>query len=438
MSTRRAFLRGAAASIGLPLLPSLSRRAWANPTVPQRVLYFVYPNGCPTDRWSHTGTGTTWTPAPVFDGLASWQSRITLIDGLRGTATPGEPHAQAAKGLLCDHSVVGDNVVFGTSIDQTLAASLGGPTAMASLELTSQGPTLCPDNNGGENSNCPHLWTGSFGPSNVPIPREGNPRRLFERMFGEGTTADPAAREARIARRASVLDAVLTQAQAYRKRLASYDTQRFDAYTTGIFELEQRLYEQEALVAACGPQAEQLRTDPRLYGALDYPDHVELMLDLATLALQCDATRVVSYMMANFRSTLVHTHLGHSSTHHWYSHHEQLTDRMDRCEEVTRFTFDRFAGLLQRLAAVPETQGTLLDATLCLALTPLSDPNSHDDRDLPVVAAGGTNMGLTHGQRHVFTPQSMTRVGRMHLDVAQRMGVPLAQHGAETTPLGVL
>lgn len=438
-TSRRTFLRGLGACVALPWLESLApRQAWASPspTAPKRFVSFMVPNGMPMDRWHATGTGTGWTPSAILTPLTPHRDAVTLLSGIHNTLGVAgvEPHAARSVAYLTGRNEPGWTPEASSphlSIDQLLAQSIGTSQRFPSLHLTSEGVTFCAEATGGSLPSCRPYDTVSWADAQTAIPHEFNVRRAFERLFAAQPDANPykAARDRRL--ELAVVDAVLEDAATLQRTLSHDDRQRLDQYLTGIHELERRIVAQGAIEAdpVCATSATSLVDSGRVDDTSNVSDHVDVMLDLMVLAMQCDQSRVFSYMLGAARSDRPFPHLGIPESHHAISHHGGDEAKLAKLATIGTWEVAQFASFLARLEAVTEGDHTLLDQAIVLFGSPISDPHLHDHIDLPLIIGGRGGGAITPGARVVYG--SPTPLARLHVTLARRMGLDISSFGDE-------
>jgi hypothetical protein len=319
-------------------------------------------------------------------------------------------------------------------MDQVLAQSLAGQTRFGSLELTSDAPVLCHAGVGsGLGGSCTYMWTISWSGPTSPLPRENRPKRLFERLFGGDTVADAAAWEQRRVVGGSVLDVVRDDIGALQRRLGASDAQRLDAWLTHIEELEARLERvPDPPDPGCDAAVAAFLERWDLDAEVGIEAHVAQMSELMTLALQCDATRVITYMLGNVRSDRPYPHLGIPESHHGLSHHNYDADKIARIDTIGQWEVAQYAALLDRLTDVTEVDGTpLLDHTAAVFVSPFGDPMDHSPVNVPVVVAGRLGGALDPKGAVAATPN--TPLARLHLTLLQGMGLGLDTFGEHGT-----
>ncbi|MBM3764747.1 MAG: DUF1552 domain-containing protein, partial [Acidobacteria bacterium] len=303
---RRTLLRGAGVSIGLPLLDAMAAAATPEPPPVRRLGFIMYPLGVDQARWKPKGEGASYVFSEALAPLAPHRSKFTVISGLSSDPDRSKAgfHDRALASFLTGVEMTKGKVHVGISVDQIAAKTLGKETPFASLELSTE-------NNGGGSHVGPVFKTAT-----TPLPFEYNPRKVFERLFGEGGRIDPAASAARDAADQSSLDAVLARIAELKRRLGAGDKRKLDEYVESIRDVERRIQ------VASKKRPAELPPMTRPAGAPDaWPDHVKLMFDLQVLALQADLTRVWTFLYAREATSINFPHLNISMGHHEISHH---------------------------------------------------------------------------------------------------------------------
>jgi hypothetical protein len=417
--SRRTLLRGAGAAVALPLLESMTpaglRRAWAAGEAPARVAFMYIPHGAVMDRWLPAGSGGELALSATLRSLEPWRERLTLVSGLTlpaayvGEATAGANHTRASRcWLTCAPLETGASP---TSADQVAAAHIGQDTPLPSLELALEA---------GESI--------AYRTPTTPLPMETNPRVVFERMFGDGST--PAERAARQRQFASLLDAVAGEAAPLQRGLPAADRERLDRYFTDIRELERRL-----ALAADSPAAEIEVPDKPSGVPAEFEDHAALMFDLLALAWATDSTRIATVLVARELSNRVYARSGITEGFHNCSHHSEVPANIDRLARLNEYhARTTAASLLQKLASTPDGDGTLLDHSLVVYGSGMSNANQHDHHPLPMLLAGGAR-GV-RGGRHVNVAHD-TPAANLLLGVLQKLGVPLESFADSTGAVAI-
>ncbi len=399
--SRRAFLGGAGAMVALPFLESVfprGVRAATGQDAPTRLLFYYVPNGIHMTDYTPTATGADWEVTPILVPMDRHRDEIHILSGLgngAGTVYSGAPHSHATGTLLTGTPLVeyvGGQVQTGVSMDQLAAQALGYQTRFPSLELGSvsqaQQLGVCE-----EGFSCAYLESIAWAGPKSPLPKMNDPRAVFERLF-EGF--DPATTErertARKAKRRSVLDYALDEARILRTKLSTLDRYRLDEYMDSIRELERRL---DLLPATCNEPGEP--GEP-----LNFPTHVDLMADMMVLALRCDQTRIVTYMMQNGFSSLVYDFLGIDNGHHALTHHKGDETMIEQVVMINLWEMDQFSNLLDKMRAVDDGEGTLLDHSAVVFFSGMGDGNQHLNTNLPVILAGRAGGALTPGRHTMY------------------------------------
>jgi hypothetical protein len=416
--SRRALLRGAGVAVALPFLesmiPAATRRAWAAGVPPARVAFMYIPHGAVMDRWLPAGAGEL-ALGPTMQALEPWRGQLNVVSGLTlpaayvGEATAGANHVRASRcWLTCAPLDTGSSP---TSADQVAAAHIGQETPLPSLELALES---------GESI--------AYRTPATPLPMETNPRVVFERLFGDGSTAEE--RSARQRQFASLLDAVAGEVAPLQRSLPASDRERLDLYLTDIRELERRL----ALAADSAAADLDVPDKPNGVPA-DFEEHAALMFDLLALAWQADLTRVATLLLAREVSNRVYPRSGITEGFHNCSHHSEVPANIDRLARLNEYhTRSTIGSLLQKLASSPDGDGTLLDHSLVVYGSGMSNANQHDHHPLPMLLAGSVN-GL-QGGRHIRVPED-TPMANLLLGVLQKLDVPLASFADSTGTVAI-
>ncbi len=415
--SRRALLGGAAVAVGLPLLeamaPTRTGRA-ASRDAPRRLIAYYLPNGAVMSAWTPEHNGPELVLSPTLQSLAGLESELLLLSGLDNEAVnPGAPghHAAGTAGFLTAALARRSEqaLYLATSIDQLYARELVGETPMPSLQLGIDGGGAfghC-DNGYG----CAYSRSISWSRPDTPMPKITSPRLAFDLLFGG---SDPEAslteRAERRARRRSVLDHVREDAGRLQTRVGRGDRRRLEQYFEGIRALELRIEQHPASCDASG-----LELDPETF-----PETVAAMTEIMVLALRCDATRVISFMLGNSASGRSYPFLGVPDAHHDLSHHGADPDKLAALRVIEAWEVACFAELTRRLAETPDGEGSLLDHSVLLLSSELSNSNGHTHTNLPVLLAGRCGGALQTG-RHLWFPPG-TAYGRALCSILDAVG----------------
>lgn len=441
--SRRTLLRGLGLSLALPAFDSLMPRlalgatsmAPAPGAAPRRMACIFVPNGVHVPDWIPSSTGFGYQLPYILEPLAGVRDDMLVLSGLthdRGRANgdgPGD-HARSASVFLTGaqpRKTDGSNIRSGISVDQYAAQKIGGATRLPSLELG------CEAGRGAGNCDsgysCAYSSNISWASESTPVGKEVNPRLVFERLFASSESGEARrSRQERIALRKSILDYVADDAQRLQKQLGRNDQRKLDEYLSGVRQVERQIEhsEQESKQAAV-----EMELPPGI--PQEYADHLRLMLDMMVLAFQTDSTRVATMMFANAGSNRNYRQIGIPDGHHDLSHHAGDPVKHAKIREINRFHVTQLAYFLQRLKAIPEGEGTLLDNCMVLYGSGLSDGNRHNHENLPILLAGRGGGTIDTG-RHIAYPTE-TPLCNLFLAMLDRMGAPAPYIGDSTGEL---
>jgi len=432
---RRTMLRGIGASLALPLLdgmvPALTALA-RTPAAPINrfgVMYIV--NGMIMENWTPAAEGAAYELTPTLGALAPYRDQVSVLTGLACVPTPGRPggaHAKASTRFLTDVSPPTSETWLdaGISVDQILAREAGKHTQLASLELAIESAETAGACDVG--FACAYTNTISWRSANTPLPTENNPRVVFERLFGDSGSTDPKLQRARIGQDKSLLDSVIKEAATLEGSLGQGDRTKLVEYLDAIRDVERRIQRAEEQSGRELPLVDHPAGVPA-----SFDDHVKLMCDLQVLAYQADLTRVITFMIGREFSGRSYPEIGVSDAHHPLSHHQYDPEKMALMARLNAYHVSLFAYYLDRLGATQEGDGTLLDHVLLMYGAGMSDSNSHDPRNLPILLFGGS--GLITGGRHAryaADPAANLLVSVMH-----KLGIDVEQVGTSQGALNI-
>ncbi|MFO0960710.1 MAG: DUF1552 domain-containing protein [Isosphaeraceae bacterium] len=402
------------------MIPSLTASA-STPADPARLrrLGFVYmPMGCDLPRWTPPGAGTLDELSPILSSLEPVKRHVTAISNLElrnaypGThATSNSAFLSAARAKLTEST----DYYLGTTADQVAARHIGRESQLPSLELSMDLlSTVGQCDNGYA---CVYQNNLSWSSPTTPLPSEAHPRIVFERLFGEGGTAEE--RRAALKKRASLLDSVTEEIARLKAQLGPSDRDRVGRYLDAIREVERRIQKAEA-----DADAHALPDLDRPVGVpASYADHARLMFDLQVLAFQGDVTRVITFQLARETSGRTYPEIGVPDPHHPLTHHGNDPAKVARMAKINQFHVSLFAEFLRKLADTPEGGGSLLDHCLYLYGSGMGNPNLHDHTNLPILVAGGA-AGKMRGGRHIRYAEP-TPLANLHLTLLDKVGVRL-------------
>ena len=428
---RRTVLRGLGAAIALPLLdgmvPALTaqRRTAAAPV--RRFGVFYVPNGMSMPYWFPKEEGPLAALPPTLQSLSAFKDRVLLCGGLDDESANlvkgGGDHARSAGTFLtCVPFKItsGADVFAAISMDQIAARELSKETQLASLELGIESNAMVGNCDGG--ASCAYTNTIAWRTPTTPLPIENDPRAVFERLFGTTGSTDPEARMERLRRDRSILDAVGGELKGLELILGPGDQIKLDEYLDALRDIERRIQMAEQQSTRELPVVDQPVGVPS-----DYAEHAKLMMDLLALAYQTDLTRISSFMLAREVSGRAYPEIGVSDSHHPLSHHQDEPAKLERLHKINEYHFQQFAYLVEKLAALPEADGTMLDSTLFLYGTGISDSNTHFHDDLPIALVGGKATGI-QGGRYVRYADD-TPLANLYMTILDKLGVPVDSFG---------
>jgi len=439
---RRTFLRGLGATLALPLLDSMVPRvSAAGPAAPPvRLGYFYTPNGiigaCDKSprpfMWTPKTTGANFEFSPTMKALEPYREQLNVFSGLAqvtGRALgdgPGD-HARATATFLTGvhpRKTAGADFQLGISADQIAAKELGKHTQLSSLELGLEPQPLAGNCDSGYT--CAYMSMSWRGPT-TPLPAEINPRTVFERLFGDGDSTDAKTRLARLEGQKSVLDYVAGSLSRLRIALGVTDKRKLEEYLEAVRDIERRIQlaeEQNSTMAL--PHIDRPGAVPD-----NYMEYTKLMIDMQVVAWQTDMTRVASFMLGRDGSNRAYREIGISDGHHSISHHQSDPEKLDKLMKIDELHVSMFAYLLEKLRTTPDGDGTLLDHSLVLFGSSISESNIHTHDDLPIVLAGRAN-GQMKGNRHLVYPKE-TPLNNLFLNMFDLAGVPHVEGFGDST-----
>ena len=434
---RRMFLQGVGATVALPLLegmvPAFASAAEAQP--PVRLSIVTSPNGMNMARWTPETDGPSYKLSPTLEPLSAFRDRFLVLSGLNnneGDALPGEgesaPHERAGAVMLTGVHPQREGIV-GTSIDQIAAQELGQQTQLASLELglhTNDVVGLCE-----KGWSCAYTSTISWRNATTPLPVESQPRAVFERLFGDSNSTDPAVRMDRIRKDKSLLDSLTEGVSRLMGSVGPQDRARLNQYFDAMRDVERRIQMAEE------QSAREMPVFDRPVGApASFEEHAQLMFDLQVLAYQTDMTRVITFMTGRGQSNRSYPEIGVPDAHHPISHHQSDPVKLDKLYKINRYHSELFAYFLEKLRSTEEGNGTLLDHSIILYGSEMSDSNRHLLQNLPILLAGGAGGQIQGGNHLRYTKD--TPLTNLFLTMLDKMGVQVEKFGDSTGKLELL
>ena len=429
---RRTFLRGAGTVLALPLLdamrPALASAA-DNATGATRLSFFAVPNGIIMNKWTPAAVGGSFPITPVLEPLAAFRDRMVVIGGLANNEArklefeiAGDHPRACSAYLTAAHPKMtsGADIHCGVSVDQIAANALGKQTPLPSLEIGLETPMI-----GACESaySCVYYNTISWKGPETPLPMENRPRAVFERLVGD--TTDPVERRVRIQENRSILDFVSDDLKRLLRSVGQSDRLKLDQYAEAIRSVEQQIQVAEQQPADRLPDIEKPIGIPEKFS-----DYARLMLDLQVLAFQGNITRVATFMVGHEMGGRAYPELGFGDQHHSLTHHQGDQEKIAKVLQINIFHAQLYRYFLDKMREVPDGDGSLLDHSLLVYGSPLSDGNMHLYRDLPVLLIAGAATGVA-GNRYVRYADD-TPMANLYLTLLDRLGVTVERLGDGT------
>jgi hypothetical protein len=442
---RRSFLRGMGTCIALPFLDAMAAPfARASVSKPPCRMTFVYvPNGVMMEDWLPLTTGES-APLPqalprILAPLSNWREKILVISGLaqnggRAMGDGGGDHARASASYLTavhPKKTFGTELKAGISVDQIVAGRIGNQTRFASLELGCEEGLLA--------GNCDNGYSCAYNNSIAwrtpasPLPPETRPRAVFERLFGSGRIEqDPRRRARQRADDKSILDFVLDDARSLQASLGPGDRRKIDEYLFAVRDIETRIAKIERERGDVLPSID--KPNPGI--PADQAEHSRLMFDLLAMAYQSDLTRVATFMLSLEQSNRSYPEIGIPESHHGLSHHQKVREKTEKLVRINRYHLEQFRYFLEKLKAIPDGDGSLLDHSMIMYGSGLADGDRHEHNNLPTLLAGGA-CGAVRGGRHLRFADG-TPMANLFIAMLDRMQVPVEHFGDSSGELGYL
>ena len=425
--SRRVFLGGGAAvAIGLPFLESLvPRRARAQAvTAPKRILFYYVPcgiNGSTRNDFWPVDTGTNYTLTPMLQSLAPLKSDFTFVTGLENALAkpdgPGDHASGTGAFITCEHPFKSASMIMlAPSADQLAAQKVGTATRLPSLQIGIDAGGTAGDCDSGYS--CAYARNVSWADAMTPLPKLTSAAQVFNQIFaGFDPTSTAAERTKRLAYQKSVLDAAMGDATSLQLKLGQTDKAKLDEYLTGVREVER-----EIMSTTATSQCTEPTTAPPDQAA-DYPTQVKTMSDLMVLAMQCDATRIISFMIGNAASNRVYSNLGITRGHHDISHHMSLPANLALLQQIGTWEVQQLAYLLTKMKSVTEGANDMLYNSSVFFSSEISDGNQHNHNDMPVIFAGHGGGAFTPGKHVMYPVTGHTKVSNLLTSMISTMGV---------------
>jgi hypothetical protein len=432
---RRTFLRGMGTMIALPMLDSMipaMAAAGDLPKPPMRLGFVYVPNGIIQKDWVPKTEGAGFDFMRTMKPLEPFREKLLVLSNLaqvngRSLGDGGGDHARAGATWLTGvhpKKTEGVDIHAGISADQLAAREMAKSTQFASLEIGIEEPQLAGSCDAGYS--CAYTNTISWRSPTAPNPVEISPRAVFERLFGDGGTTDPAARLKRTRQDRTILDYVRGDLARMKPGLGARDNSKLDEYFESIRDIERRIQKAEEQIATVKvPVVERPAGIPDTFEA-----HARLMSDLLVIAWQTDMTRVITFMMAREASNRSYREIGVPDGHHSVTHHQNDPEKIAKTQKIDELHVRSFAYLLKRLGETKDGDGTLLDHSMLLYGSSIRDGNVHDHHDLPLVLAGGKSAGIKGGRHIRYKPE--TPMNNLLLTLLDKLGIPSGTLGDST------
>jgi hypothetical protein len=424
--SRRTVLRGVGTALALPLLDSMVPAFTAlaqTPAKPLRRAGFIFvPLGERPGYWTPKTVGENFEFNTIMKPLEPYRKYLTCVSEL---CDPLDGHAVTVAAWLSGSipkRTIAEDVHAGVTIDQVLAKHIGQETVFPSLELATEDFT---GYIGGCDTMyaCAYMNTLSWKTPTEPLPMEINPRVVFERLFGRPGTA--AQRAAQMNTDGSILDSLKDDVADLESGLGSKDRSRLNDYLDNVREVEQRIQRAEKQSAA------DVKVPDAPIGIPDsFEEHVGLQFDLLALAYEADLTRVFTFMLSRDASQRVYPNLGISEPHHSMSHHGNDQQKIQNLVKLNTYHCELYAKFLKKLSQTPDGDGSLLDHSLILYGSGMSESNSHSRIDIPTLLAGGGAAGFK-GNRHIRTAKE-TPIANLMVGIGQHFGLEMDKFGIST------
>jgi hypothetical protein len=430
---RRTVLKGAGVTLALPFLDAMIPASTAlaqTAAVPKmRAAFFYIPHGAimfntahgkAMDKWTPSGAGRDFKLSPILASLEPYKKYVTSFGNLENAATAGSVHTFTPATWLSATrpDTGGPKAHMATTLDQVIAKFIGQDTPLPSLELASE--TTVQQAAGGGGS----YTTLSFRDADSPLPMEYNPRKVFLGLFGEGDTPQERASIGR--QTTSLLDLIQDRTKKLQGDLGSSDRAVLDGYLETVREIERRTQ----MASAKGLSSLKIPDAPA--GELDkFEDQVKLMFDLLALAFQADLTRVATYVMVSEGTNRTYNHIGVPDSFHPVSHHANDIERINKLVKIQTWHVEKFAEFVAKMAATPDGQGTLLDHSIFMYGSNMSNSDLHNNYPEPNIVVGGGNGKMKLGGQHLLLPER-TPIANVHLTLLQKVGLERDKFGDST------
>jgi hypothetical protein len=431
--SRRTALKGAGVSLALPFLDAMVPASTAlaqTAAVPKLHAGFFYlPHGAimyntshgpAMDKWTPSGSGADFKLSPILSSLEPFKKYVSSFGNLENAATAGSVHTFTPATWLSATrpDIGGPRAHMAITLDQVIAKIISQDTPLPSLELASE--TIIQSAAGGGGA----YATLSFRDAESPLPMEYNPRKVFLLLFGEGDT--PQERASISQQTNSILDLSLDRTKKLQSELGPADRAVLDGYLESVREIERRTQK------AAAKDVSNIKIPDAPVGELDdFAEQVKLMFDLLALAYQADLTRVASYIMVAEGTNRTYNHIGVPDAFHPVSHHANEIERLNKLVKTQTWHVEKFVEFLAKMAATPDGEGTLLDHSIFMYGSNMSNSDLHNNYPEPNIVVGGGNGKMKLGGQHIVLPER-TPIANLHLTLLQKVGLERDKFGDST------
>jgi hypothetical protein len=431
--SRRTVLKGAGVNLALPFLSAMvpARTALAQTAAAPKIRagFFYIPHGAimyntahgpAMDKWTPSGAGASFQLSEILASLEPYKKYITSFGNLENAATAGSVHSfTPATWLSAVRPKTANGVAtMSATLDQVMAKFISQDTPIPSLELSSE--TIAQQAAGGGG----YYTTLSFRDEHSPLPMEYNPRKVFLQLFGEGDT--PQERAAITRQTNSILDLIQDRTSELKGELGREDRAILDGYLDSVREIERRVQ------MAGAKDYSALKIPDAPVGELDnFEEQVKLMFDLLALAYQADLTRVATYIMVAEGTNRTYNHIGVPDSFHPVSHHANDIERLKKLVKIQTWHVEKFAEFIKKMAETPDGQGSLLDHSIFMYGSNMSNSDLHNNYPIPNIIVGGGNGKLKQGGQHLVLPEK-TPIANLHLTLLQKVGLERDKWGDST------
>jgi hypothetical protein len=421
--SRRTVLRGAGASIALPLLdamiPAATALAQTAAAAKPRLAFIYFPHGAIMDHWTPAKEGADFEMSPILKPLEPFKNKLTIVSGLENRPGMSASVHGIVPGtwLTCVHPRQTPERFGGVSIDQMAAAKLGQDTPLPSLEVGME--------QGGSSGACDRMYgcgnsqTISFRTPTTPLPVESNPRKLFQRLFGRGESAEE--RTVLAGQYNSMLDMVAEDAGALKNKLGARDRAELDDYLETVREIERRVEK------AANSDVSKLTLPPVPPATMAWDDQLKLMFDIMGIAYQANLTRILNFMMAAEVSSQTFPQIQIPDAFHPLSHHANDPAKIQKLIKLQTYHSEHLARFLKKMQEMPDGDGTMFDHMLMMYGSNMSNSDRHNQFPLPITLIGGA-CGKVKGGQHLKYPDK-TPLANLLLTVLDRAGTPVEKVG---------